>query len=57
MHILIDFRISQLIIFDVHFVLVCLHLVDVGRLADLSEVHDASFFKIEVSRMSEYSCR
>jgi hypothetical protein len=51
-----DFRLSRLFIVDVDSALECLHRVDVGCIATVSEVHAASIFSFEVSRMSECSC-
>jgi hypothetical protein len=40
--------------FDVNLVFGCLHLVGVGSVAEISEVHAASVFRIEVCRVSEF---
>jgi hypothetical protein len=36
--------------------MVVFYLVDEGRVADISEVHNASIFRLYMSRMSECSC-
>jgi hypothetical protein len=33
-----------------------LHIIDVGSVVDVSEVHAITIFRVEVSRMSEFSC-
>jgi hypothetical protein len=50
-----DFRLLQWLITDVNSVLWLLHRVDVGNVADISEVHAASIFRIEVW-ISEFLC-
>jgi hypothetical protein len=41
---------------DVDFGLFSLCHMDLGSVLDVSEVHDASVIRIEVSRTAEYSC-
>jgi hypothetical protein len=45
-----DFRLSRWLIIDVNYVLGLLHSMIVGDVPDLSEVHAASIFKVEVCR-------
>jgi hypothetical protein len=52
-----DLRFSLWLIFNVDFVLGSLHRMDVGDFANISEVHDASIFRIQVyTLVSFYIC-
>jgi hypothetical protein len=53
---IIDFRFSRLLIHDVGSVHRSLHRVDVGSVADVSEIHASSIFRVEMSRAVECSC-
>jgi hypothetical protein len=46
-----DFGFSRWLIIDVDFVLGLLHRVDVSDAADVSKVHAASIFRVEVCRL------
>jgi hypothetical protein len=41
---------------DVNLALCSLHVMDMGNVADVSEVRDASIFRVEVSRFYEFVC-
>jgi hypothetical protein len=51
--VLTNFRLLQWFIVDVDSALGILHHVDVGSAANISEVHAASRFRIEVTRVSK----
>jgi hypothetical protein len=51
-----DFRFSLWLYADVGSVLRSLNHVDVGSVANVSEVHSSSIFRVEMSRPIECSC-
>jgi hypothetical protein len=50
----VDYGFSQWLIIDVDFILGLLHYVDVDDVGDISKIHSASIFRVQVCRLVSF---
>jgi hypothetical protein len=54
--IIIDFRLSWWLTVDSNFILGLLHCMAVGNVGDVSEIYNASIFRVKVCKVGEFLC-